>query len=41
MLQVAAVQSQGDVLALAQALQEKKFPAYVIAPVPTNIFACR
>lgn len=32
MLQVAAVQSQGDALALAQALQEKKFPAFVITP---------
>ena len=32
MLQVAAVQSQGDALALAQALQEKKFPAFVIPP---------
>jgi len=32
MLQVAAVQSQGDALALAQALQGKKFPAFVIPP---------
>lgn len=32
MLQVAAVNSQGDALALAQALQEKKFPAFVIPP---------
>jgi len=32
MLQVAAVQSQGDALALAQALQEKKFPAFVVPP---------
>jgi len=32
MLQVAAVQSQGDALALAQALQGKKFPALVIPP---------
>jgi cell division septation protein DedD len=32
MLQVAAVVSQGDALALAQALQQKKFPAFVITP---------
>jgi cell division septation protein DedD len=32
MLQVAAVTSEGDALALAQALQEKKFPAFVITP---------
>jgi cell division septation protein DedD len=32
MLQVAAVQREGDALALAQALQQKKFPAFVITP---------
>ena len=32
MIQVAAVQSQTDALALAQALQLKKFPAFVIPP---------
>ena len=32
MLQIAAVQSEGDALALAQALQQKKFPAFVITP---------
>jgi cell division septation protein DedD len=32
MLQVAAVQSQSDALALAQVLQQKKFPAFVITP---------
>jgi cell division septation protein DedD len=32
MLQVAAVESQGDALALAQALQGKKFPAFVVPP---------
>jgi len=32
MLQVAAVQREGDALALAQALQQKRFPAYVITP---------
>jgi cell division septation protein DedD len=32
MLQVAAVLREGDAMALAQALQQKKFPAYVITP---------
>ncbi len=32
MLQVAAVLHQDDALALAQALQQKKFPALVIPP---------
>jgi DedD protein len=32
MLQVAAVMHQDDALALAQALQQKKFPAFVIPP---------
>ena len=32
MLQVAAVLHQGDALALAQALQQKKFPAFVLTP---------
>jgi septal ring-binding cell division protein DamX len=32
MLQVAAVKSQSDALALAQALQQKKLPAFVIPP---------
>jgi cell division septation protein DedD len=32
MLQVAALQRQEDALALAQALQQKKFPAFVITP---------
>jgi DedD protein len=32
MLQVAAVLHQDDALALAQALQQKKFPAFVITP---------
>ncbi len=32
MLQVAAVLHQDDALALAQALQQKKFPAIVIPP---------
>jgi|SRR5579872_1297316 len=38
MLQVAAVQREGDAMALAQALQEKKFPAYVITPGPDKYF---
>jgi cell division septation protein DedD len=32
MLQVAAIVSQSDALALAQALQQKRFPAFVIPP---------
>jgi cell division septation protein DedD len=32
MLQVAALLREGDALALAQALQQKKFPAFVITP---------
>ena len=32
MLQVAAVIREGDTMALAQALQQKKFPAFVITP---------
>jgi cell division septation protein DedD len=32
MLQVAAVQRESDALALAQALQQKKFPAFVLTP---------
>src|SRR6202521_535219 len=32
MLQVAAVQREGDAMALPQALQQKKFPAFVITP---------
>jgi cell division protein FtsN len=32
MLQVAAVTTEADALALAQALQQKKFPAFVITP---------
>ena len=32
MLQVAAVMRQDDALGLAQALQQKRFPAFVIPP---------
>jgi cell division septation protein DedD len=38
MLQVAAVQRESDALALAQALQQKKFPAYVITPGPDKYY---
>lgn len=38
MLQVAAVLHQDDALALAQALQQKKFPAYVIPPAADKYF---
>jgi DedD protein len=38
MLQVAAVAHQDDALALAQALQQKKFPAYVITPGPDKLY---
>jgi len=38
MLQVAAVQREGDAMALAQALQQKKFPAYVITPGPDKYY---
>ncbi len=38
MVQVAAVKSQSDALALAQALQQKKFPAFVIPPGADNFF---
>jgi DedD protein len=38
MLQVAAVLHQDDALALAQALQQKKFPAFVITPGPDKLY---
>jgi DedD protein len=38
MLQVAAVLHQDDALALAQALQQKKFPAFVIPPGPDKLY---
>src|ERR1700722_19210428 len=38
MLQVAAVLHQDDALALAQALQQKKFPAFVLAPGADKLF---
>jgi DedD protein len=38
MLQVAAVLHQDDALALAQALQQKKFPAYVITPGADKLY---
>src|SRR5579863_590055 len=38
MLQVAAVMHQDDALALAQALQQKKFPAFVIPPGADKLY---
>ncbi len=38
MLQVAAVLHQDDALALAQALQQKKFPAFVIPPGADKLY---
>ena len=38
MLQVAAVMHQDDALALAQALQQKKFPAFVLPPGADKYF---
>jgi cell division septation protein DedD len=38
MLQVAAVLHQDDALALAQALQQKKFPAFVIPPGDDKLY---
>jgi DedD protein len=38
MLQVAAVFHQDDALALAQALQQKKFPAFVITPAADKYY---
>jgi len=38
MLQVAAVIREGDAMALAQALQQKKFPAFVINPATDKYY---
>jgi cell division septation protein DedD len=38
MLQVAAVLHQDDALALAQALQQKKFPAFVLTPGADKLY---
>ena len=40
-LQVAALVRQADALALAQALQQKKFPAFVLTPGADHFTACR
>jgi DedD protein len=37
-LQVAAVMRQGDALAMADALQRKKFPSFVVAPSTDNFY---
>ena len=36
--QVAAVTRQGDALAMADALQRKKFPSFVVAPSTDNFY---
>lgn len=37
-LQVAALTHQGDALAMAEALQQKKFPAFVVAPTSDTFY---
>jgi len=37
-LQVAALRSQADALALAEALQQKEYPAYVLTPATGNLY---
>jgi DedD protein len=37
-LQIAAVTRQGDALAMADALQRKKFPSFVVAPSTDNFY---
>jgi len=37
-LQVAALTHQGDALAMADALQQKKFPSFVVAPTSDNFY---
>jgi DedD protein len=37
-LQVAAVTHEGDALAMADALQQKKFPAFVVTPASDNFY---
>ena len=37
-LQVGALKSESDALALADALQKKSFPAFVVAPASDNFF---
>ena len=37
-LQVAALKSEGDALALTDALQKKRFPAFVVTPVGDNLY---
>ena len=38
LLQVAAVTHQGDAMAMAEALQRKKFPSFVIPPSSDNLY---
>jgi DedD protein len=37
-LQVAALKGEGDALALTDALQQKRFPAFVLTPGPGNLY---
>lgn len=37
-LQVAALTHQGDALAMADALQQKRFPAFVVAPTSDKFY---
>jgi len=37
-LQVAAVTRSSDALAMADALQQKKFPSFVVAPATDNLY---
>jgi DedD protein len=38
LLQLAALKSEGDALALADALQQKRFPAFVVTPSADNFY---
>ena len=38
LLQVAALRRQGDALEMAEAIQQKKFPAFVVTPGPDNFY---
>jgi cell division septation protein DedD len=38
LLQVAALRRQGDALEMAEAIQQKKFPAFVVTPGSDNFY---
>jgi cell division septation protein DedD len=38
LLQLAALKSEGDALALADALQQKRFPAFVVTPSADSFY---